>query len=1389
MEINMKSMRSMNLSLTLGIICVLLMGFIVPNAGAGFVTYPSDGIWEDTFNDMLSVKLTNCVWKSGEIVLKQEFSQIPYTFAQKNNEAYAYQSFFFFPIGRLFSPNNHQRFELKLGDNDRSYMSTIDNQYSERSSSAFRAYIVYHFRFKIDIDTESIDNIHLLWNGNADAGSRVDFYYWNSSYLLVGGWERLGRNRSAGEDFSVDFTIPGGAMKYAVDDNHYIDISVVAAYPLLRRVCTISTNFVELLARSEKGYTLDDASAETKTVIDPTNISTSYNSFYWETLTWDDYQPAGTSVRYHILYQNATGQYVLVDNTTLPGNTQGFQTPPVYLNSLSDYEYHTTYNKLKIRVNFSTTNPSVSPRIFSWALTWQNRTKWHDSFNSYYRIDQRSKVNKVNDTIMLSIIQDEWPLFGFDSGNTRASSSKGPVQGNRYWFSGEYVGGGFRNPVVGNGKVYIFSKEKLLHVYDVVLPSGLTEGDPQKNVSTKTFEYDVVNSPAVTENLVIVATGQQAHGGSENHIYGLKTEDLNQSWDFSYGQKVCYDASPVVSGDTIYISTWGGDNDSYVFESSRYTNNKLLALDMNGQKRWDYSLPGPGFSSPAVTEDMIIVGCSSPVNDSVFALSLNGGKLWSKAVGAVGHASPVISGDTVFVTCRQVSNKKSVTKIVAMNINDGSILWNVTLGSPSALYDNVAESTPAIYNGVLYAASPDGTVYALDTMKGTTNWSNKIYPLPLFSTDVLLSSPAYADNHVYIGTPAGEIYSLDATTGQTSWTYETFPVPWTPAPVLGSPVVSNGVVFVADEYNVLYAIGRFTASTKEVKGQVVSIPIRLPETLWWDRFYADVLFDKNISGVSFTLLDEHGTPLKELINRSQLSLGSSRVLNRTIRLQANLSSKNLTRDNPQLLRWYVTLITDTQIPFLDRSTFTPDSAGWLPEIVPVFTIRVKDNTTGLRVKSAQYTLEYTLDNITQTTTAAAQCTGANGTTDWQLMTMNISALPFYENITEFHSLSFWITDLAGNTAQKIVTFKQDTKKPTSHIKEQFMKKKYNSTYIMINATSNDTGTLNVDASGIALVELYYRYSQINNYTGDWVFFTDSTRSKPTWRFNFTNNPSQPGGYYELCTIAIDNASNVEDFPVKGDIWFLWDWKAPSLPSFSGETLWFNELPQFSVVFNDDYRLDTIQYRPNFETTWTTIATKVNSSTYNTNSVGRSWSLKQDFWDQMQEGEVYYLYFRINDSLGNTLLVTDNNKALTLRKDTAAPSVSIDVPNVEADVTWDTNFTVSGLGSDRNGSGIKEALLYYRFSEDNSNWSSWSSYGDSLSSPPFEWNFEAMDGDGYYQVKINATDYASNVGESSVIDITVASFPTTFALVLVCLIVVLVFISIILFFKWRTKKEP
>ncbi|MCX6664285.1 MAG: PQQ-binding-like beta-propeller repeat protein [Euryarchaeota archaeon] len=1384
----MHTTHSMNLSITGGIIMILVIGFIVPSTVAIAKTYPDDGVWEDTFEDSTNLKLTGCNFVNGTIELKKGTSHFTYNFADTlSHYAYAYQAFLFLPIGKTFSPTSHLSKEAIFEGNDINKIKRLDQLSATRSATYLKRFVIQHFRFKPNSAAEVIDNIVVSWYGKATNKAIVNYYFWNSSKFINGAWQKLGRNISQGNNITFSHMITQGDLKYALDANNYIDICVVASLKFihLSTLCNLSTNYIKLYSTGEQGYALGYGFAETKNPIDPLSISTHFSGFYWDTLTWNDYQSGGAAIKYQILYEKNSGNYILVPNDYFTDNPEGknsdgFSHPPVYLNAIP-------YKKLKIRANLTTDTPLTSPRIFSWAMTWQNSSQWLDLFSTSYRIDVENKVHIGSNIVNISRIQGEWPMVGFNPENNRATTGDGPSTSSLYWYGNEYVGGQFRNPVIGNGKVYIVSNARTIYQYNMELPAGVGSGNPQTRTSFHSFDYDIVNSPAVTDDYIVVATGQMDTGGHINHIYALPRDNISKTWVYDFSNNdtaICYFSSPVIAGDNVFITSWGGDNGVYVLESNRYTNNKILAVDLQNPKRtWQEELSAPSFSSPAasLSHDIVIAGCNSPDNNSVFAFSLNGSKLWSKKIGAVGYASPVIYGNTVFVTATITSSLSIKTMMYALNLTDGKILWNKTICSSDKAYSSNGDSTPAIFDNILYVASPNGTLFALNASGGSELWATSVYNRShLFSPSSLTSSPVYADGKVYLGLPSKKIIARIATTGAEAWGFDTFQTPdFKRSPVFGSPIVSNGLLFVADENGDLYSIGTYKAPSQQIQGSITSIPIKLPESFWWYRFYAYAVYDKTISGITFKLLDEDNNVLKNLQNGTLLPM-SDVTLPRTLRLRADFTTQNISANNPSLLRWGITLTQDSVPPYLYPS-ITPTFNGWLNIVVPRISIKVKDNGTGLLVNSAQYTLQYILNNITYMNTYFARCTGTNGTTQVQNITANLSAIPDYDNITSLKSITFSIKDLAGNTVTKYFKIKQDITDPSSYVKKQSMKPRYDASanFIWINASSFDNET---DASGIKQVKLYYRYSSTGNFTGDWVYFTNSTQKSPHWKFNFTSSSSQHGGYFEVCTVAIDNASNIEEFPIHGDVSFLYDWKIPDLPSFSGNTLWFKERLTYSVLFEDDFRLDTIQYRPNFETSWTTIATDVNASTYD-----KSWSLKEEYWDQMNEGELYYLYFKINDTLGNTLLVTSNNQAITFRKDTSVPIGTIDIPTLETEMSWSYNFTVSGLVNDQDGSGIKEVSLYYRFSEDKSNWSRWTVYGDPLDSSPFEWEYTAAEGDGYYEFKINVTDIAGNNAESEVFPVVVTSFPTTLTLVMIGLVIVLSLISAVIFIKWRKRK--
>lgn len=1377
-------------SIIVGIIFLTTIGLMFPSTLASVETDAADGVWTDNFepNDEGNVTLKNCTIKDNAIELKQSKNKIDYNFADgRSHEAYSYVAYFFFP---LYRPDYHIESEYKL----REYTGEIYKIkykgytikeptpiYYSRPSAGLKRYVVHHFRFKLDAKAEYIGNLIVNWSGKATDDDQIKLFYWRyfSENKNHGSWYPLNYTQSQGSYIDFSATIPEDNIELSVNKDNYLDICVVANPE--STTCTLYTDYVEVISETEEGYMIGYGTATTNVYIEPRNISTNITEFYWDVLTWDDYERGEASVKYHVLYDanetNETDPPILVEDTYLAGNKDGFTEFPVYLNSIPNVK---PYDKLKIMANLSTDTHLVSPRIFSWAVTWQTDTsRWQDLFNYDFRVE-KNKVNVSGGNVSIDPITGDWPMFGQNPQNTRSTEGKGPVGDDFNWFSiiGDEKDEEILNPVIRDGKLYTSyrTSTRLYYIPDIKVKRDEEWQTPNYD---KDFGNDkwLVSSPAITEDSIIISTGKTDIEGTSNYVIALDRTGFTEKWKFVYDEDICYSSSPVVYDDKVFVTSWSGDPDL----SQSNTNNKVIALDLShGSQLWEYDLPAGSFSTPAVYKNMVFVGCNEGKGNSLFALDAESGdSLWNKSVGAIGRSSPVVHDDTVFVVSEDkslgVTERAKVTALIAEN---GSILWERKIGRKmlsivKGLLDptrTLADSTPAAFADDLYVASPDGWLIALDVNNGSEKWSHEVYKKKLLDNILLDCSPAYADGVVYIGSPSGTFYAIDASDGDKKWDFDTFDLekPFSTPPIVTSPVISSGLVFFGDNNGKLYSIGEFIEPDQEIEGGITSIPIKIPQGYWWDRFYYTRDNISTDNSITFSILDEDKNFIKEI---KYSDIIEDITIERSIRLRADLYAKNLSV-NPQLRDWRVTFVVDSASPSIDKETFTP-SEGWMNEIPSVFSVEVKDDGSGLSVSSAKYVLVYSIKNETHTGTFDANCTGEDGTPNVETITANISKLNFYQNITGLTSINISIFDLAGNKATLSMPLTLDTDKPSSYI-IQNVEERYNSEYryVEITATADDG-----DGSDILKVELKYRYSLTPDFSGSWTLFEGKNGTSPTWNFTVKD-----GGYYELCTIAEDNAHNVEDEKEEGDVSFIYDPNPPTIPEFT-DSLWFNTTPRFSIKFEDDFLLDTIEYRPNFDTIWTILAQNISEKSYDS-----EWELPQRYWIQMEEGEKYYLYFWVNDSLGNIKIIEDPNEALTIVKDISVPNVDLEIPDLEAEWSWDDTFNISAFVDDRNGSGIKSVELFYRYSEDNITWSNWTKYKGELTSAPFEWEFQAEEGNGYYEFYIRAEDAAGNIAESGVFSTGLNIFPLIFVVAMVILVVALLIITTALFVLWRKKKE-
>ena len=237
---------------------------------------------------------------------------------------------------------------------------------------------------------------------------------------------------------------------------------------------------------------------------------------------------------------------------------------------------------------------------------------------------------------------------------------------------------------------------------------------------------------------------------------------------------------------------------------------------------------------------------------------------------------------------------------------------------------------------------------------------------------------------------------------------------------------------------------------------------------------------------------------------------------------------------------------------------------------------------------------------------------------------------------------------------------------------------------------------------------------------------------------------------------------------------------PSKPIFKEEYR-FNTLPEFTnIIFRDDFRLETVEYKLSLpgQNNWITISDNINDKSYT-----EKWSLSQDDWDAMSEDERYYLYFRLTDFCSNQYITTSDKEALNITKDITEPTIEITLEFTDfIEGGWDDSFLIYTIVPIE--VKVDYVNLEYAYSPDNSIWSDWKQYGDELSEAPFKWDFKATKGSGYYRFKTIISDAAGNSVESPIEKISVSLFPTT----LVLLMIVIIFILIIVTFRVIKKMK-
>jgi len=302
------------------------------------------------------------------------------------------------------------------------------------------------------------------------------------------------------------------------------------------------------------------------------------------------------------------------------------------------------------------------------------------------------------------------------------------------------------------------------------------------------------------------ANGVVYVGSTDNNVYAVSIATRRQVWSFEAGT---VSAAPELAGDVVCLSTTDGH-----FYARRAA---------NGAPAWDVATDAPAYYRRNWTVDggsVILATVTAPpqAHDAAtgakgvtfrtsqpFAVALKaaGGVLYALDASGILYAfqaatgteiwhNPLLSGDDRAGTSLAIDGGSVYLGTIsgtlyAIEARTGRILWRYHPGSG-------IETDLAVADGVVYVKDNNGTLHAVRAATRKPVWKlvgNVTGPYGL----------TLAGGRLYYTTDLA-VQALNAKTGTPVWS---FPAPGD-APLLSTPAVASGLVFVGCHDDALYAI-------------------------------------------------------------------------------------------------------------------------------------------------------------------------------------------------------------------------------------------------------------------------------------------------------------------------------------------------------------------------------------------------------------------------------------------------------------------------------------------------------------------------------------------------------------------------------------------------------
>jgi outer membrane protein assembly factor BamB len=245
--------------------------------------------------------------------------------------------------------------------------------------------------------------------------------------------------------------------------------------------------------------------------------------------------------------------------------------------------------------------------------------------------------------------------------------------------------------------------------------------------------------------------------------------------------------------DTTISAGIGGNEDIWLFATR---DAHVIAVDAKKRTElWRTRVPSEVLARPVIYKDSSVI---RTIDGKIISLDLNSGKIrwqYQRAIPDLtlrGSSEPVIARDKIFAGLAD-------GRLIAISPDNGEVIWDVALAVPAGrseiqrLID--IDGDAELYGRVLYAASYQGRVAAIDVERGQFLWARD------FSTH---TGVTLDEKVLYSSDDKGHVWALDRLNGATLWKQEKLEYR-----KLTRPTIIGDYIAVGDFEGYVHLLSRF----------------------------------------------------------------------------------------------------------------------------------------------------------------------------------------------------------------------------------------------------------------------------------------------------------------------------------------------------------------------------------------------------------------------------------------------------------------------------------------------------------------------------------------------------------------------------------------------------